>query len=48
MTDDTRVIIETVSQLNDNIVNAVFVIAALVGLVLGYLVFTELLRIWLS
>lgn len=48
VTEDTRAIIDVVSRLNENVVSAVFVTAALVGLLLGYLVFTELLRIWLS
>lgn len=45
---DAIAIIEKLDQLNGTVQVAVLIIAALVGLVLGYLAISELLRMWLS
>lgn len=48
VSEDTAAIIATVNELSDNVVAAVIVIAALVGMILGYLAMSELLKIWID
>lgn len=48
VSEDTAAIIVSVNELSDNVVAAVIVIAALVGMILGYLAMSELLKIWID
>lgn len=48
VTEDTAAIVAALTELNAGISGSVLVIAALFGLLIGYLAFSELLRIWIS